>query len=360
MFIPPQIVSHILNNAPYEVARKFIGLTDLPVAGADMSSVARNYLGGFSMTGRYSPKSTLAGDGGEGKVARTVYDAESKARLPGRVVREEASEPSSDVIINNAFEYSGNTWDFFFNSFKRDSIDNKGFHLRSTVHFSKNYPNAFWNGTNLVFGDGDGEIFKTFMLLDISAHEISHGLTEHTAGLEYYSQSGALNEHYSDVFGSLVKQFVRNESADKANWIIGEGLFTEKINGVGIRLMSAPGAAFDDAIIGRDKQTSHMKDYNHSPEDNQCVHINSGIPNKAFYEFSKNIGGNAWLLPGKVWYETLLTKLNSKSTFQNMTDATQEVVIKNYGTGIALKALKEAWASVGLKPRHHVFKQFSL
>ena len=123
------------------------------------------------------------------------------------------------------------------------------------------------------------------------AHELSHGVTETEAGLIYFEQSGALNESLSDVFGSLVKQYYLKQTADRADWLIGEGLLAAGINGKGLRSMSEPGTAYDDPLLGKDPQPAHMKDFIKTREDNGGVHLNSGIPNRAFY--GRN--GNRWL-----------------------------------------------------------------
>ena len=136
----------------------------------------------------------------------------------------------------------------------------------------------------MVFGDGDGEIFNRFTIaVDIMGHELTHGVTEKDAGLVYFGESGALNEHISDVFGALVKQRALNQTAAEADWLIGAGLFTESVNGVALRSMEAPGTAFDDPVLGKDPQPSHMRRYVRTNQDNGGVHINSGIPNKAFH-----------------------------------------------------------------------------
>jgi Zn-dependent metalloprotease len=136
----------------------------------------------------------------------------------------------------------------------------------------------------MVFGDGDGEIFNRFTIaIDVVAHELSHGVTETEAGLIYFEQSGALNESLSDVFGSLVKQYHLKQTADKADWLIGEGLLAKGINGKGLRSMSEPGTAYNDPLLGKDPQPAHMKDFIKTREDNGGVHLNSGIPNRAFY-----------------------------------------------------------------------------
>jgi Zn-dependent metalloprotease len=162
------------------------------------------------------------------------------------------------VAVDEAYEYLGITHDFFWKEYQRDSLDNKGLILTGTVHYGREYQNAFWNGQQMVFGDGDGEIFNRFTIaIDVVAHELSHGVTETEAGLIYFEQSGALNESLSDVFGSLVKQYHLKQTADKADWLIGEGLLAKGINGKGLRSMSEPGTAYNDPLLGKDPQPAH-------------------------------------------------------------------------------------------------------
>ncbi|CAN5593734.1 hypothetical protein BH18THE1_BH18THE1_04570 [soil metagenome] len=151
--------------------------------------------------------------------------------------------------------------------------------LDSTVHYGEDYNNAFWNGTQMVYGDGDGEIFQRFTKsIDVIGHELTHGVTQYEAALEYEGQAGALNESFSDVFGSLVKQYSLKQKVDKADWLIGNGLFGSKGRGIALRSMKRPGTAYDDPTIGKDPQPAHMKDYVKTTSDNGGVHINSGIP----------------------------------------------------------------------------------
>ena len=156
--------------------------------------------------------------------------------------------------------------------------------LNGYVHFGQDYDNAFWNGQQMVFGDGDDDLFNRFTLsLDVIGHELTHGVTEDEAQLVYYREAGALNESVSDVFGSLVKQRVLNQTADQADWLIGAELLTDAVDGVALRSMAHPGTAYDDAVLGKDPQPAHMDDFVTTFADNGGVHINSGIPNRAFY-----------------------------------------------------------------------------
>ena len=178
---------------------------------------------------------------------RIVDDAKNGSQLPGTTVRQEGDQPVSDVAVNEAYDGSGVTYDLYLEAYGRNSIDSQGMRLDLTVHYQKGYDNAFWNGSQMVYGDGDEDqpeanrLFNRFTAsIDVIGHELTHGVTQFEAGLVYWDQPGALNELFSDVFGSLVKQYQRQETADQANWIIGEGLFTSNVNGVGIRSMKAP------------------------------------------------------------------------------------------------------------------------
>lgn len=281
---------------------------------------------------------------------RTIYDAKNGSSLPGTAVRKEGDPPASDVAVNEAYDGSGVTYDLYKTVYGRDSIDDKGLPLNSTVHYQKNYNNAFWNGSQMVYGDGDGDLFNRFTIsIDVIGHELTHGVTQYEAKLVYSFQPGALNESMSDVFGSLVKQYGLNQSADQADWLIGEGLLTSNVNGVALRSMKAPGTAYDDPVLGKDPQPGHMKDYVNTVSDNGGVHINSGIPNHAFYVAATQIGGKAWEKAGQIWYVTLRDKLTSSSNFQDCANLTYQTAADLFGTGsLEQQAVKNGWAAVGI------------
>ena len=282
---------------------------------------------------------------------RTVFDAKNSTTLPGKLARGENDPASKDKTVNEAFLGSGKTYDFFSKVYDRNSIDDRGMRLDSTVHYDIEYNNAFWNGRQMVYGDGDGQIFERFTIaLDVIAHELTHGVTQFEAGLVYRNQPGALNEHFSDVFGSLVKQYAKKQTAAKADWLIGKGLLAKAVKGVALRSMKAPGTAYDDPLIGKDPQPGHMKDFLKTTRDNGGVHINSGIPNKAFYEAAIRIGGHAWEKAGRVWYITLRDRLRSNSQFQDCANLTSAVAAELYGAGgTEQKAINDAWDVVGIK-----------
>ena len=223
-----------------------------------------------------------------------------------RRVRDEDDGPTGDAAVDEAFDGLGATCDFWQNVFSRDSIDNENMPLRGIVHFGEEYPNAFWDGRRMVFGDGDDEIFLRFTKsLDVIGHELGHGVIEDEAGLEYWGQSGALNEHFADVGGVMVKQYKLGQTADEADWLIGADLRGDEFDGDALRSMKAPGTAYDDAVLGMDPQPDHWRDYVRTFEDNGGVHINSGIANKAFYLLATNLGGKSWHAPGHIWYDAL-------------------------------------------------------
>lgn len=285
-----------------------------------------------------------------GTKRRTIYDAGHNTKLPGKLVRGEGDPKSKDAEINEAYDGSGKTYDFYLKVLQRNSIDGKGMRLDSTVHYSRNFDNAFWDGRQMVYGDGDGDLFQRFTkCLDVIGHELTHGVTQFEAGLEYQDQPGALNESFSDVFGSLIKQYAKKQKAKQADWLIGEGLFTKKVHGVAIRSMKAPGTAYDDPTIGKDPQPAHMSHFVKTTSDNGGVHINSGIPNKAFYELAIRLDGFAWERAGHIWYVTLRDKLRPNSQFQDCANMTFAAAGELFGVGSKeQQAVREAWDVVGI------------
>ena len=182
-------------------------------------------------------------------------------------------------------------------------------------------------------------------------HELAHGVTQFSAGLAYRNQAGALNESLSDVFGALVEQYVRQQSVSEASWLIGEGLFTDQVQGQALRSMKAPGTAYDDDVLGKDPQPDSMDSYVHTSSDNGGVHLNSGIPNRAFYLVASALGGNAWEAPGRIWYDTLTGgSLAAAATFSAFAKATAASAKELYGAGSAEHdAVRKAWETVKVR-----------
>lgn len=282
---------------------------------------------------------------------RRISDAQGSESLPGRLVRREGQPETGDTAVDEAYDGLGHTFEMFARVFSRDSIDDAGMPLEASVHFGEHYDNAFWNGERMVFGDGDGEIFKGFTTsLSVIGHELAHGVTERTAQLRYQGQSGALNEHVSDVFGALVEQYTLGQDAESATWLIGEGVFTDAVEGRAIRSMKEPGTAYDDDILGRDPQPDHFDRFIHTDEDNGGVHLNSGIPNRAFALAAIELGGFSWEHAGRIWYEVLTSgRLRPASDFREFATEIVRAANERYGsTSREARAIAAGWAEVGL------------
>lgn len=345
--LPPYILSRIAENGPPELRSKAIRalmidpsirLVRAATAGPVLGSVAR--------------LRSAAGNVPTPGPRRTIRDAANRPEAPGAtVVRREGDAATGDPAVDEAYDGLGATFALFWEAYRRDSIDDAGLPLDATVHYDQDYDNAFWDGTQMVFGDGDGELFNRFTLaLDVIGHELTHGVTEREAGLAYVNQSGALNESISDVFGALVKQHALGQDAAAADWLIGEGLFTPQVAGSALRSMKAPGTAYDDPVLGKDPQPAHMDDFVRTNQDNGGVHINSGIANRAFYLAATAIGGKAWDRAGTIWYNALLDpNVRPNTDFAGFARVTVDVAGRLYGpAGTEATAVAEAWSGVGV------------
>ena len=278
---------------------------------------------------------------------RTISDAGNTQQLPGAVVRGEDDAPVDDVAVNEAFDGLGATFEMLLAAFGRNSLDDAGAPLDASVHYGVDYDNAFWDGERMVFGDGDGEVFQHFTgSLTVIGHELAHGVVQHTANLEYQGQPGALNESIADVFGALTEQYAQGQSAAQATWLIGAEIFTDAVEGAALRSMIAPGTAYDDDELGKDPQPDHMSGFVRTTEDNGGVHINSGIPNRAFAVLARELGGNAWERAGSVWYRALTGGLSSTATFTQFADAT--VAAATGFDAATAAAARRAWTTVGV------------
>lgn len=291
------------------------------------------------------------------QLKRKIFDCKDSETLRQDSVRVEGDKRVKDRSVNNAYDGLGIVYDFYYNIFGRNSIDDKGLELVGNVHFEPSdapagYDNAYWDGEQMVFGDGDGEIFDDFTdSLDVLAHELTHGVTQYTAKLEYQDQAGALNESMSDVFACMCEQWWFGQTADEGDWLLGQGLLSMLRRGPALRSLKAPGTAYrNDPILGTDPQPAHMKGYNKSPDDNGGVHLNSGIPNHAFYLAAIGLGGFSWDKPGQIWYKTLQDPtIPTNCTFKQFADLTVKHALALYGPGAAT-TVKSAWLGVGVLP----------
>lgn len=281
---------------------------------------------------------------------RAVYDAAHLFTSSGRIARDEGQAPVTDVAVNEVYDALGVASDCFAQVFGLMSLDGQGMRLEGVVHYGDRFNNAFWNGSRLVFGDGDGRLFTHFTrAVDVVGHELAHGVVEFTTGLHYHGESGALNESVADVFGSLVKQYAQRQSTTDADWLIGDTILGPAIRGVALRSLKAPGTAFEG-----DRQPAHMRDFVHMPDtefdDNGGVHLNSGIPNHAFYLAATAVGGFSWEHLGPVWYDALRL-IRASSTIRAFATATVRAAGERYGVGSVVQlAVIAAWEAVGVHP----------
>jgi len=282
--------------------------------------------------------------GGRGQPQRTIYDQKNSPEPAlGSVARAEGGPAVDDPAVNEAYDGFGATYGFYWDTFKRDSIDNQGMPILGLVHFDQNYDNAFWDGQgHMFFGDGDGQILtRLTKSVDVIGHELTHGVTQHEAGLAYSSQSGALNESISDVFGSLVKQYSLKQSATDADWLIGADVVGPEL-APALRSMKAPGTANK-----HDDQPADMDHFVQTTADHGGVHTNSGIPNHAFYVVATTLGGNAWEAAGKIWYGALRdSQIHPNSGFHTFAQATQRQAQQIFGAGKEVDAVNAGWEAV--------------
>lgn len=275
----------------------------------------------------------------------TTYNARNKLRLPGLLFRDldntwgdgTKSHPQSAAV--DAHAGAADTADYYLNTHGRDSYDDAGAQIISTVHYRRNYVNAFWNGEQMVYGDGDGVTSDPLVALDVISHELTHAVTEYTANLIYQDQSGALNESISDVFAMMV---------DRDDFMIGEDCWTPGVPGDALRYMDDP---------PKGGQPNHMEDYVVTPEDNGGVHTNSGITNFAAY--LATAGGTGKLgdvVTGighdkveQIWYRALSVYMTSSTDFADARLTTIQAATDIYGAASSeVQTIKDAWTAVGV------------
>ncbi|HET7629574.1 MAG TPA: M4 family metallopeptidase [Bacillales bacterium] len=256
--------------------------------------------------------------------------AQNGTALPGPylVDYDNAFTAYSEAPAVDANYYAGVVYDFYYNRFGRNSYDNYGSTIRSTVHYGYNYNNAFWNGQQMVYGDGDGSTFRPLSGdLDVVGHEITHAVTERTAGLEYHDQPGALNESMSDVFGVLIEW---------ESYVVGDEVYTPGVYGDALRSLKNP---------PKYGQPDHMSEYVYTSSDNGGVHTNSGIPNKAGYLTMSQIGRSK---SAQIYYRALNLYLGPTSNFSDARYALLQSAADLYGYGSEYNVIANAWNQVGV------------
>ena len=275
--------------------------------------------------------------------AVTVSDCKTTRVLPGTPIANPTT--SADPTVSRTFDTTKKVADFYQTVFNRNSIDDAGMTMASSVHYDLRYNNALWNGFQMIYGDGDGQIFLDFTLgNDVVAHELTHGVTQHSLQLVYADEAGGLNESISDVFGSMFRQWTANQTVDKADWLIGADIMGPQATAKGfncLRDMSAPAAKHCLA-----PQITAYKDYKKGMD----PHLSSGVANLAFCSAAKAIGGKSWEKIGKVWYKAV----TGFTPAPNMTMTDFAMRTRQSATAlfpadkVLAKAIGDGWKRVGL------------
>lgn len=275
--------------------------------------------------------------------AVTVYDCKNTRSLPGSPVADPGS--STDLTAKRAFDTTCSVVDYYRECFARNSIDDAGMTLMSSIHYGVRYANAFWNGAQMTYGDGDGRVFVDFTLSDdVISHELTHGVTQFTAGLDYSGEAGALNESISDAFGVMFHQWRHDQAVTEADWLIGPGVLGPAATAKGyncLRNLADPGSRQCLA-----PQPSHYSDYITGGD----PHENSGIPNHAFYLAAATVGGRSWEKVGKVWYAALTNpKAGPATDFGEFATLTRAAARSRFPRDRDVyRGVDDAWTRVGL------------
>ncbi|MCC6679057.1 MAG: M4 family metallopeptidase [Phycisphaerales bacterium] len=353
--IPPYMVDKLTRSKDADVRRA--ALETIAVSASTRTS--RQFLSA-SMPGAMSFMgfASAAGVVKKGK-QRFVYVLDNREpnfmTLPGRLAWKEGDARHADPAVYEAYTYAGHTFDFFNKIFRRISLDGRGMPLISTVHAGHSFNNAFWNGRQMVYGDGDGAVFTRFTRsIDVVGHELTHGVVQFTSALEYHDEPGALNEHFADVFGVLVRQWKKGQKNPKtADWLIGADLIVQAPTRRALRSMDDPGSAFaNDPDLGDDPQPKHYSHRFQGPNDEfhdwGGVHINSGIPNHAFYLTATALSGPAWGKAGQIWYQAMQNLL-PESQFIDCAQQTHTIACGQFGENSPeQQAVGDAWSAVGI------------
>lgn len=348
-YVPPYVTENLVESGAVAAESEYDrSARDKRASRAPERSAAEAALA--TVTSSAAATAAAAAAAAKGASRREVWDSETDRQQRVKLVRAEGDPTTADDDVTAAYEYSGLVRSFFREMLGRDSIDNAGLDLVLNVHFGSNYMNAFWDGDEMTFGDGDGTIFTSFVKsLDVVAHELGHGVTQHTAGLVYRDQSGALNEHFSDVFGTAITQWSLGQSASEADWLVGNEIMGPTLYGEALRSMRAPGTAYDNALMGKDPQPAHMSGLYSGAGDNGGVHINSGIPNRAFFLVATGL--NDTMAATRIWYHAL-QRLWSNATFAEAVDVLAEsarILVKSGEAPLgAPQLVRAAFRSVGL------------
>ncbi|WP_090997876.1 M4 family metallopeptidase [Bacillus sp. 491mf] len=318
-----------------------------PVTGTNKVGTGKGILGDTkSINTTLSKSSYYLQDNTRGATIYT-YDAKNRTTLPGTLWTDADNifNATRDGAAVDAHYYAGATYDYYKKTFNRNSYNDAGAPLKSTVHYGKNYNNAFWNGSQMVYGDGDGYTFIPFSGgIDVIGHELTHAVTEYSSNLIYQNESGALNEAFSDIFGTLI-EYYDNRNPD---WEVGEDIYTPGTAGDALRSMSDPTKYGDP---------DHYSKRYTGTSDNGGVHTNSGIINKAAYllanggtHYGVTVNGIGKDKVGAIYYRANSVYLTESTTFSQARAALVQAAADLYGANSAeVTAVKQSYDAVGVK-----------
>ncbi|WP_020063065.1 M4 family metallopeptidase [Bacillus sp. 123MFChir2] len=318
-----------------------------PVTGTNKVGTGKGVLGDTkSINTTLSRSSYYLQDNTHGATIYT-YDAKNRTTLPGTLWADTDNifNATRDAAAVDAHYYAGVTYDYYKKTFSRNSYNDAGAPLKSTVHYGRSYNNAFWNGSQMVYGDGDGYTFIPLSGgIDVIGHELTHAVTEYSSNLIYQNESGALNEAISDIFGTLV-EYYDNRNPD---WEVGEDIYTPGTAGDALRSMSDPTKYGDP---------DHYSKRYTGTSDNGGVHTNSGIINKAAYllanggtHYGVTVNGIGKDKVGAIYYRANTVYLTESTTFSQARAALVQATADLYGANSAeVTAVKQSYDAVGVK-----------
>ncbi|NMO17856.1 peptidase [Pyxidicoccus fallax] len=280
---------------------------------------------------------------------RRMHDGKNLSTLPGPIVRTEGQAPVADPVVNTNYDHLGTVYNCYQNLFGRDSIDNAGGLLISTVHHRVNYVNAFWNGTQMVYGDGDNVTATNLAnSLDVTAHELTHAVTDNESDLIYSGESGGMNESMSDIFGAVCEWYGDGAGDVSArHWLIGDDVWTPNVPNDALRYMHSP--TLDGVSL------DYFPDYSSGVD----VHYSSGIPNLAFYLLSQGgthprgkttqvVAGIGIEKAARIWYKANADILLPSSTFEQSKVATEQAAAQLGYDAATIASVSNAWKAVGV------------
>jgi vibriolysin len=283
---------------------------------------------------------------------RRVHSANNGSSLPGTLRRAEGAAATGDAHVDDNYAHLGTTYDCYQQVFGRDSYNGAGAALTSTVHYSTNYVNAFWNGSQMVYGDGNGtQSGPLGRDLDVTVHELTHAVTDTDSDLIYSNESGALNEGQSDIMAAFCESWTRSWSTDADVWKIGEDIWTPATAGDALRYMANP--------TQDGSSTDYYPERYQGSQDSGGVHWNSGIANLAFKLLSTggthprgktavNVAGIGVEKAGRIFYKANRDLYTASTTFAQAKTYTEQAAQQLGYDAATVASVTQAWAAVGV------------